>query len=181
MPPPRALRPGEAKRTLAHRLGTRLAPRLLQLATRFGIRPYRCYLLWTRWTGRERGEGKEEEIARVELLPTPKVDVSGISYEGTSVGRVPTGSITLREITVNYTADQLQGYVIPDKSEDVIPEPFDFHYEIVEDDRGDSKPKRSKYRISRQPFRDAENVMWVVGLERVSEDNGRDGKSDFDE
>ena len=179
MPRPRALSPGEAARTLAHRLGSRLAPRLWQLGTKFGIRPYRVFLVWTRWSGEERGEGSECIVNRHELLPTPKVDVSGVSYEGTHMGRVPTGSVTLTEVAVTYTADELNGLMFPKPHEDTLPEPNDFYYEVVEDDRGDPCPQRAKYRISRQPMRDAENVMWRVGLERMSEDNERGGKSPY--
>lgn len=181
MPTPRALRPGEAKATLAHRLGTRLAPRLQQLSTRFGIRPYRVFMVWTKWTGEERGEGDEKLILREELLPTPLVDFSGVTFEGSAVGRMPTGFVTVREVVVTYTADVLQGLKLPEPHEDVLPEPYDFCYEVVEDDRGDPNPKHSKFRLAKVPFRDAANVQWTLSLERMSEDNLRTGKSQYDE
>jgi hypothetical protein len=179
VPRPRPLTPEEARRTLAHRLGTRVAPRLWQLNTRFGIRPYRVWLVWSRWSGEERGEGSETICWRHELLPTPKLDVSSIRYDGTPVGRVPMGTINVSEIVVTYTADELSGLMIPRPHEDVIPEPNDFYYEVVEDGRGDPCPLRAKYRLANQPMRDAENVMWRVQLERMSEDNLRDGSSPY--
>ena len=179
MPIPRALRPGEAKRTLANRLGSRLAPRLWQLNTRFGIRPYRVFRVWSRWDGAERGEGREIFVATYEVLPTPMIDMSGVSFDGTPVGRVPTGNVAMREVAVTYTADELQGLKVPAPHEDVLPEPYDFYYEVVEDDRGDPLPKRAKFRLAKAPYRDAENVQWIVTLERMLEDNERDGSSPY--
>lgn len=179
MPPPRPLRPGEAARTLANRLGVRLAPRLWQLKTRFGIAPYRVFLLWSKWSGTERGEGKEQLVHREELLPTPIVEYGGIQFDGSNIGRLQTGFVTLKEVVVTYTADVLQGLKLPENHENVLPEPWDFCYEIVEDDRGDPNPKRAKFRLAKVPFRDAGNVQWVISLERMTEDNQRDGSSDY--
>ena len=134
-------------------------------------------LVWSKWSGEERGDGTETIVAKVELIPTPLVDMSGVSYEVTSVGRVPSGSISVREVALTYTADQLMGFSIPEKHEDTIPEPYDFYYEVTEDDRGDPLPQRSKFRLAKQPFRDAEKLMWILSLERMSEDNDRHGKS----
>jgi len=178
MSQPRPLRPGEAARTLAHRLGARLAPRLWQLKTRFGIAPYRVFMVWTMWTGLERGEGEERTLNRIEILPTPLVDYS-VSFEGSNVGRLQNGFVTVKEVAVTYTADVLQGLKLPTPHEDVLPEPYDFCYEIVEDDRGDPQPKRAKFRLAKVPVRDAAAVQWVLSLERMSEDFNRDGTSPF--
>jgi hypothetical protein len=179
MPRPRPLGPGEAASTLAHRLGARLGPRLFQFNTKFGIRPYRVFLVWSRWTGEDRGEGNETICHRIEIIPTPKLDVSGVRYVGSPIGRLPDGTVNVSEITVNYTADQLSGLVFPREHEDILPEPNDFYYEVVEDDRGDPAPQRAKYRLASQPMRDAAMVMWRVTLERMSEDNLRNGRSPY--
>jgi hypothetical protein len=69
------------------------------------------------------------------------------------------------------------GLSYPVEHEDQIPEDVSFYWELVEDGRGDTEPQRAKYRAAATPFRDAGKVQWVVVLERVSEDNYRDGTS----
>lgn len=196
MPRPRPLSPGEAGRTLAHRF-SRVGDRLRQLNTKFGIRPYRVELVWTRWSGAERGEGREEPLARVELLPTPRVrnlDTS-IQYRIMGGGFLPSGTLLVQEISALYTQDQLSGLAIPDgcvqdpptlrsahqlppkPSETSLPEPFDFYWEVREDGRGDDPAERARFRLAAWPWRNAGNVQWEVMLERVSGDPRRDGSS----
>jgi len=137
-------------------------------------------MVWSRWTGEERGEGDECILRRWELIPTPKMDLSSISYTGTHVGRVPNGMVHMSEISLDFKADQLQGLWTPQgEAEDILPEPNDFYYEVVEDDRNENCNQRAKYRIAAFPFLDAEAFMWRVTLERMSEDNERSGRTPF--
>src|SRR5690349_24199276 len=108
MPKPRPLTPSQARSSLAHRFTDR-ADRLRQLNTRFGLRSRRVFLVWTRFTGEERGEGKEQEIARVELLPTPRVtDATAVTRFGASAGVLPVGSLRVDQISAGaYTLDNL--------------------------------------------------------------------------
>jgi hypothetical protein len=175
----RALNPGEAQNTIAARLGRKLAPRLFQLNTRFGVRPYLVDLVWSKWTGKERGEGDEKLIRKLPLLPTPLVDLSGITYEGSPVGRVPTGMTTMREVALTWEVDVLQGLRIPKPFEDVLPDPYDFYYEVHTDDRTGPLPQHMKFRLAKVPFLDAANVQWVLTLERMSEDAERNGQSPY--
>lgn len=176
MPKPRALTPQEAKRTLAHRFGPR-GDRLRQLATRFGVRPYRCFLVWTKYTGGERGEGSEKLVAEAELLPTPKViSLDSVTYSPYHAGTFPDGSVKLDRVSVGYTADFLRGLVVP-KREEHLPEPYDFFYELREDGRGDDPAARDRYRLLSPPFRQPGRVCWVLMLERSSEDRTRTGLS----
>lgn len=191
MPKPRALTEAEASQTLANRLGVRLAPRLRQLATRFGIRSNRVFLVWTKWNGEYRGEGDEVELARVELLPTPKVSpetsVQGQPY---SAGKLPVGQLTVDLISLRFTKEMLQGKIIPSSDEggnpvvapkraskDVREEPIDFFWEIVEDGRGDTPPSRDRYRVLGEPSRNEGNVCWIATVEKSSEDRTRIGTS----
>lgn len=191
MPKPRALTSTEASKTLANRLGVRLAPRLRQLATRFGLRSTRVFLVWTRWTGEYRGEGDERILARVELLPTPEVSpetaVQGMPY---SAGKLPVGQLTVNLISLRYTKEMLQGKIIPSIDEggnpivipktasvDVRKEPTEFFWELVEDGRGDTPPERERYRLIGEPWRNEGNVCWQCTIERASEDFTRAGRS----
>ena len=120
-----------------------------------------------------------------------------------SGGMLPVGSVRIRKISTNYTADQLSGLAIPnDVFEDEnnpprrssarhlppkpsvtdLPQPFDFHWEIREDGRGDNPAARSRYRLLSWPWRNPGGLEWQVMLEKVSDDDTREGKptSGFD-
>ena len=114
MPTPKPLSPTEASSTLAQRL-TRKADQLRQLNTKFGLRPDRVFLVWTQWSGAERGEGTETVKARIEITPTPRVsDVSGISRRPYSLGVFPEGTVRVDQISsAVFTDDILRGLDIP--------------------------------------------------------------------
>lgn len=198
MPFPRPLDPAEARRTLAHRLGRRV-DRLRQFSTRFGLRAYRVSLVWTKWSGQERGQGHEREVpgGRIEILPTPLVkNLDAGNFALMSAGAIPVGSVRVSKISVNYTQDQLTGLAIPDEefterndppraksaaelprrpSVTDLPQPFDFHWELREDGRGDDPAPRWRFRLMSWPMRRPGGVEWQVLLERVSDDDARDG------
>jgi hypothetical protein len=194
VPTPKPLTPEQAKRTLAHRFGQR-ADRLRQLATRFGIRPQRCFLVWTRWSGKERGEGDETILLRVEILPTPRVtDSAALTRRPWSGGILPEGSQRVDRISVQFTQDNLSGRVMPTDLSNCYPasggpgtpvagtrfdpksDPqTDFFYELVEDGRGDDPADRQRFRVLGRPWRDAGGVNWAVMLEEASETTDRNG------
>lgn len=175
MPKPRALSSAQAKRTLAHRF-VRLADNLRQLATKFGIRPYRVWLVWTQFTGTEVGMGKEVEKLRIEILPTPDVqslDRVALSPSGAGVVRV--GDVQLKEISGSLTRDQLLGKTYPARREDGDGpgEPIRFFYEIQEDGRGDDPAWRARFIPMSEPNRKADDVQWQIMLSRVDPDGRR--------
>lgn len=177
------LAPGRASKTLAHRF-TRVADNLRQLETKFGIRPYRCFLVWTRWDGGERGKGTPLEIGRTEILPTPNLkSLDNLALDPRAAGILPVGMVRLTEISTSLTYEQLKGLAVPGQPLlDHIPQPFGFYYEVYEDDRsGVGAQVRRKFRPATEPNRDAENVQWTITLERVSEDSNRDGSSSYNE
>jgi hypothetical protein len=183
MPKPRALTALQAKRTLANRLGTRLGDNLRQLNTKFGIRPYRLFLVWTKWTGIERGEGDEQVVAEHEILPTPKVEsLDSVALSIFAAGQLEVGSVRVSEVSLKLTRDQLTGRDIPGVGiVDHVEQPYDFFYEMREDGRGEVdtgvQPARLKFRLAADPFRRAEKPYWQMTLERISEDRSRLGKS----
>ena len=181
MPTPRPLTPEEARRSLANRLGVRVAPRLRQFSTKLGMRSKRVFLVWTKFDGVERGDGDEQVIARVELLPTPEViDLSSFTYNPYSAGVLPTGSLRVDKVAITYTADQLTGKAVPGhEASKSIPEPFDFFYEVVEDGRGDNPSQRLRFRLLGYPDRREGDACWRLLLERASEDMARSGRSNY--
>ena len=121
--------------------------------------------------------GIENDAAKVELLPTPKVaDLNSVALSAISAGIVAVGSVRLSEVSLAYSADTLSGHQIPDMHEDQIPEPYDFFYEVVEDGRSDPEPVRRKFRLAAAPFMDMEQgIGWNIVLEKMSEDRSRQG------
>lgn len=175
MPTPKALEPSQAKTSLANRF-VRLGDRLRQLNTKFGIRAKRVFLVWTKSSGTEVGEGDERIIARVEVLPTPKIaDLSSVALNPFSAGKLPVGVIRVSEVTQTLTFDQLTGRRVPGRTEP-IEEPFDFYYVVQEDGRGDNQADAQRYRLFSTPNRAEGKVEWQLLLERQSREPDRNGK-----
>ena len=169
MPAPKPLSPQQAANSLAHRFAPR-ADRLRQLATRFGIRPYRCWLVWTKSSGAGVGAGRSTEVSRHEVLPTPKVRTN-LSRTLLSGGIVPMGSVELTEVSASLTYEHLVGRDLPARGEVSAPGPYEFHWELAEDGRDGSSPRPQRYRVFGEPMRDAGNVNWKLTLAPVSEEN----------
>lgn len=169
----------EARRSLAQRLAPRV-DRIRQLSTRFGLRSRRVFLVWTKFTGAERGEGREREIRRIELLPTPKVsDLTSLALTPYAAGILPVGSIRLDYVSALLSEELLRGKLPPadEKIGAPIEEPFSFFYELVEDERTSDAPARAKFRLFGTPWRKEGDVKWNIVLERISEDRRPDGSS----
>lgn len=169
MPKPRALTPDQAKRTLANRF-IRLADNVRQLATKFGIRPYRVWLVWTQFTGTEVGMGKEVEKLRTEILPTPDVgSLDRVALSPSGAGIVRIGDVQIKEISGTFTRDQLLGKTYPSRRDDGDGpgEPIRFFYEIQEDGRGDNPARRERFVPMSEPNRKADDVQWQIMLSRI--------------
>jgi hypothetical protein len=183
----RPLQPGRAGGSLASRLAP-VADRLRQLNTRFGIRPYRVFMVWTQFGGAERGEGGERLRQRIELLPTPVVkSLDNIAFSPWHAGILQVGSLRVSEVSaVAYGEDVLRGFdvrLIPEldlcAANVSIPEPWDFFYEVVEDARGGGCPDRPRFRLANTPFRNADTQEWTFTLERTSRERTRLDESVF--
>jgi hypothetical protein len=182
----RPLTPTQARNTFAQRFA-KTADRLRQINTNLGVRPYRVFMVHTLWTGSERGEGDENQISEVELLPTPLVEsLDAVALDPRAAGVLPMGMLKISEVSVAcYTRDDLLGLTIPQGAKlaghyDHIPPLVGFFYEVREDGRGDCPAWRAKYRMATaEPYRRADMVMWQFALERISEDRLRNGKSAY--
>jgi hypothetical protein len=103
------------------RLAQRFAPTVDRIrqrtVVRFGLRVYDVSLVWTRWNGRERGEGDEVEIARVPIVPRPMIeDLSTVNFNPFAAGLLPQGAVRISQITTRLTADNLLGLTVPPKA-----------------------------------------------------------------
>lgn len=174
MPKPRPLTSFEAPKVLVHRLG-RVADRVRGIATRLGARPFRVFLVWQVWNGGDRGEGTVREYRRIEILPTPRIDNIDALANATSIaGTIPTGNLRIQEVSViEFKQDLLNGYLV--NEDEKIPEPYEFFYEVVQDDRHGGHEHRSKFRLTAPPALMANRASWVLLLERISEDRDRSG------
>lgn len=163
------LTPEAAANTVANRV-MRSNDRARQVLVRLGFRPYNIDLVWSKWTGPERGAGYENVQKRVSLVPNPRVvDLTSINMGPVATGILPMGSIRLERVSGCYTSDQLMGRLL---GEGGTPEPWDFYYEVYEDGRS-GQAERMKFRPASTPHRRA--YGWQITLERISQDADRDG------
>lgn len=174
-----AFTPRDAKRSLVERLSRPggVVDRARQLATEVGARPQRVFLVWTVFTGGERGKGEERVLHRHEVTPRPRVDTSSIQRNPMLIGIVAQGSVRVDEVTTSLTFDELLGRVLPGGS--AVPADqgkVEFFYEVVEDGRGDRPPARGRFRLFNAPSRESENAQWVLLLEPTSNPMKRDGQ-----
>ena len=155
-----------------------MVDKIRQIATNLGARPYRVHLIWVRWTGMNRGEGKEELLAELEILPTPVVtDLTAVNRNPFSAGTLPVGSISVSEISAGqYSEDMLRGWKKPD-GQRLDEQREDFWWEVREDGRTAGRvPERRRFRLMGDVFLNAENVEFRCVLERASPDlEERDG------
>lgn len=150
--------------------------------------------MWTQWTGKERGEGREELLMELEILPTPRVsDLSSLTRRPYSAGVFPEGSLRIDQISAGaYTSDVLKGLSIP-RQETSAPRAdtgspvngngverstnprIDFWWEIQEDGRGDDPASRERFRVLGRPNRKEGSLYWAVNLEEADEPRNRLG------
>lgn len=184
MPLPKQNSPDQAKRSLLakfagspQRVG--LVDKIRQIATNLGDRPYLVDLVWTKWSGSTIGIGDEHELSRFPLVPNPVVsELAGILQNPFSAGLLPVGSMRVTEISAGQTTeDMLRGRVLADRTTQ-RPSNVDFFYEVRGDGRNqppNTPAERKRFRLLGDPSLDADNVCYVVLLERASEDPSRLG------
>lgn len=148
-------------------LGNNLVDKLLptvgklrqSLFAKMGVRQFRVFTVRRSWSGGRRGEGTATDTA-VELTPAPQVSM-GLTFSMEPCGLDEAGAVTLREVDLRYTEDELDGRPIAGHEE--------FFYRI-DDGQGQSIRSRS-FQLARPPFPDREeSIGWIVHL-RPSADN----------
>lgn len=182
------LRPPEPQlmpQTLAGRL-VPLADRLRGLKARFGIRPYRVFIVHAVWTGGRRGVGHLQITSRLEILPVPRVrDISSVRRTLYATGLGEEGDTVIDEISAKYAEDDLVGRT-PDLQDPEIRKTSRLDVESwweVHEARAVGvptlirrfSPPTTAPRISR------DNMQWMVTLTRQAEDRGRNGGTDRNE
>lgn len=200
--PPAVISP-DPRNSIAHRFG-RVADRFRQREQIYGLRSTIVSLVWSKWTGKERGEGVELVMRAMELAPRPLVqDGAAATNTQRSGGIMPDGTVKLEQISPYYPTDILIGLAMPcdpaayraallrgERPGDIalqmanafaieeIPQPYDFWWELVDDGRSDPRPMvKQRYRVQSGPIRRPDKLDWTITLERVGEDRTRHGKT----
>lgn len=176
--------PQQMPQTLAGRL-VPLADRLRGLKARFGVRPYRVFLVHAVWTGGRRGVGHQQITSRLELLPVPRVqDISAVRRTLYATGLGEEGDTVIDEISAKYAEDDLVGRT-PDLQD---PEQrrtsrldVEFWWEVHEARAVGSTVIRRFSPPTAAPKLSRENMQWRVTLTRQAEDRGRNGGTDRNE
>ena len=138
----------------------------------FGARPYQVKLVWTRWSGAERGEGVEELVTETLVLPTPNVDLSSLSNTLQPIGTEETGTVTVREISPRYTEDQLMGRLADGTPVD---ETTQFYWEVYFP-RPNEPGVRRRFTPAGAPSYNPTAFEWTIRLVRAGEDRSRTGE-----
>ena len=166
------LRGPEIEHTLIASL-TPCVDQIRDIATCLGARPYRVSLVWTRWTGGERGAGQEEIVREEMILPTPVVkDLSGLRNRLTPIGLDEVGDLQVSQISPRYTEDLLMGRVSDDGHP--ISEDESFFYEVFAPGHDHTGIRRRFFPVS-APTYEPTKFEWKVNLRRASEDRSRCG------
>lgn len=173
----RPLRDYEVTTTLVTRLSP-VVDRIRQFNTRFGLRPYRVFLVHVEWPGRRPGESATEPtvISRREILPTPRVrDLSSTSEVLSSTALTEEGGLVIDQISLKYSEDDLTGKT-PDLVDPDLPRTGsrskEFFYEVVETRVTSPPPIPRRYVPSSAPSR--EGFQWKVSLTKQFGDRSRD-------
>lgn len=175
----RPLLPHSITQTLAQQL-VPVVDEIRQLATDFGIRPYRVFLVHIAWTGPVRGAGDAVEISRREILPTPQVmDMSATTKELAAIGLTEVGGIRLAKVTASLTEDDLLGrtpdLLLPDGTR-AQKQTIEFFYEVVQQ-RPAGLQSAARRRYVPDSAADLKPALagWTISLRKQDADRARDG------
>lgn len=145
------------------------------VATLIGARPYQVRLVWTRWTGGERGTGQEEVLRVCPITPTPLVvGIKNMDQTIKNVGELEEGDVTVVEISARYTEEELRGQSPNGES---TPADQNFYWEIVFPRVGVA-PLYRRFSLAGAPEYDAaeeDAIQWKVGLTKSNENRERNG------
>jgi hypothetical protein len=152
-----------------------VADSIRDLATEFGLRPYKVTLVRTRWSGPVRNQGVESAVDEFVLVPTPLLtDMSGVAQINTAIGLDEFGEVLLQEISPTVREDQLRGH--GPNGEPIAPNE-NFYYEVEFPPPGfiDVDGTRRRFTIKGTPMYFADRFEWQVRLERQRGDRKRNG------
>lgn len=161
-----------------------VADSIRDIASEFGLRPYKVSLVKTRWGGKQaapprRGWGAETVLSVTPLLPTPLLtDMSGVAEIVTPIGLDEFGEILLTEISGTFREEDLRGLALGSdgKVQSIDPD-TQFYYEIEFPRPGFAEVdgERRRFTIKGAPMYFSDKFQWQVRLERQRVDRQRNG------
>lgn len=162
--------------TLKCSLAQKLIPavdKIRDIYTRMGARPYRVFIVRTRFAGPRQGVGVEQVISEIELLPTPLVvDMRSLTEVVTPVGVNEQGMVQLQYVSGRYTEEQLIGVGstgAPLASNETM------YYEIVFFRRDGGPAERRRFVHDSLPTYNALQFQWLINLTSALENRSRVG------
>jgi hypothetical protein len=133
----------------------------------FGTRPYKVFLVATRWTEGDRGEGYETLLWEREVKPTPLVTgMDGLEAALTATGREEDGDVTLSEISLSLSEAEVSWLT----DEEALPKGESRFYEIRR-----ANGKRRRYTIASAPEYDTGTFGWKIRLSKQVADRRMNG------
>lgn len=166
------LQRGQWPKTLVGKL-TKAADRMRNIYTLFGMRPYVVRWVFTRWSLGRRGQGIEQVLAEIPLLPTPKItELVAVDNITTEVGTDEFGTLSLEEISMRYTEDQLMGR---SPFGDSVPKDMNFYYEIEFPGQNGLPGVRRRFEPQSAPALLPGKFQWQLKISRAGENRMRDG------
>lgn len=172
---------GQVRSTLASKL-VPTVDLVRNLYSKFGVRPYRVFMVHSQWTGGEQGIGQEVITSRIEILPTPRLrDMGAVNTVMRETGLTEEGDIEVDQISARYTEDDLTGRT-PDLRDSNLPRTsamaVDFYWEIVENRGQDPYPVIRRFNPRNVPGLSRDGFQWRVTLIKQDYDRGRRGEVD---
>jgi len=138
-----------------------------KIHSKFGTRAYRVFLVATRWTEGERGEGFETLLWEREVRPTPLVTgMDGLEAALTATGREEDGDITLSEISLSLSETDVSWLT----DEESIPKGESRFYEVRR-----ANGRRRRYTVASAPEYDTSTFGWKVRLSKQVADRRLNG------
>jgi len=149
---------------------------LRDLMTQLGARQYEVSLVWTRWSGGERGVGDESLVRALPMLPTPLVSDldSTLRRELVSIGMNEGGNLRVSELSPRLNEDLLLGRAIIGPLGSEIPADVSFYWEVFFPRVGSAGVRRRFFPRS-PPNKNPTRFQWSIDLMKQDEDRGRDG------
>ncbi len=145
------------------------------LYTELGLRSYQVSLVWTRWTGGERGRGNEYIVEVLPLLPTPKLsELTGLEQELKEIGLNEQGNLTVSELSLRFTEDLLMGRGGPLPPGQPIPPDVNFFWEVYLPEKRGSGIRRRFFPAS-APSRNGGEFEWSITLKEQEGQRLRNG------
>jgi len=173
--------PGQVRGTLASRL-VPVVDSIRSLNSKFGIRPYRVFMVHSQWTGGEPGVGYENITSRIEITPTPRIkDMDAVNTIMRETGLTEEGDVEVDQISARFTEDDLTGRT-PDLNDPNLPRTtgaaFDFYWEVVENRGQSPNAVIRRFNPRNVPGLSRDGFQWKITLIKQDYDRGRRGEVD---